>query len=581
MSEATTTTAVEPELLTDAEYKRLVAEADALTPESINSITVNPPALQSPQMVAKQTFAKFYAALRALRVAYAEAPIDCSTTAGETAARAIWRKLVTLRTRSDKVRLEQNRVFLEQQKANNDEFGMLVDTVLPIEQRYEEAIRAKERAVEAARAKREAEAREKAAAITKTILDISAKADNLIGLSSADITARLQEVQLIELVEADLDQRFSEAVTIKDRTIGRLELALAEKQKAERDAAQVEADRKRFAIEQKEREDRAKAEGEARDAINDLNIMMAEAAGRTTEQLADDIEALEGLVFEQYQPLEAEARAVVERILPAIRQVHADKIEAAKRAEEQRVEAEKKAKEAAARERIAAMKAMVADCVGASSSAIASSIEVLDAMLMSDFEPFAKEAEEEQGRVLTALEKLRLAAKEDERTQEEKRQREERANEVQANLNKLNGLAQALQSQGFNSASVKAVSESMTMPTAAEFDGRLDEAMAAFDAQKKLLAIMFTEAEKFEAAEVERKAREERERQEYEEAQRRRAAEQAMKAREERVLSEKAKALFDLLTAVRADDNYSALAVNLRADIDGLTGDIVAALKAD
>lgn len=574
---STPATPVEPEVISPEEYKRIREEADKITAEDITSITVNLPPLQSAPMVAKQTFAKFFGVLKTLRTAYAEAPIDCTTTAGEKAAREIWRKLVTLRTRSDKVRLEQNRVFIEQQKANNDEYGMLMDAILPIEQRFENAIREKERAVEAARLKREEDARQKAAAVTQAILDISAKADNLIGLSSGDISARLQEVQLIELSEAEFEHRYAEAVTIKDRTISRLELALAEKEKAERDAAQVEADRKRFAEEKAEREEREAAERAARTAINGLFSSLARAGELSMEELESCIGGMESIDFQQFAPLQDEARDAVARVLPAITKIRDERAVAqAERAESLR-KAALAEKEANARQRIAAMKATVADSVGASSASIAAAIEAVKGLLMAEFEPFVKEAEEEQGRVLTSLEKLRIAAEADERTAAEREQREARANEVQRNINALSSIAANLQAQGFSSASVKAASDAMSIPTEAEFGDRLNEAMAAFDAQKRLLSIMFQKADEAEKAAAEKAAAEQRQREEEQRAEDQRQLDLAAKTRREQVLAANAAAMFSLLEAIRADGGYASLSEALRSDIDGLTGSIVAA----
>lgn len=549
------------DVLTKEEYAALVKQAESATPESINAMTVNPPPLQSSKLVAKHTFSAFFKMLDALRTAYATAPIDCSTTAGEDAARKIWRKLVTLRTRADKVRLDQSRFFIEHRDANNDEYKMLEDTIRPLEQRYEDAIRERERAQEAARKQREEEAQARAQGITQFILDISSHADNLVGLTSADIAARIQTLTLVEVNEAELDHRFGEAVTIKDRTIARLEAARAEKEEAEKNAEQVAADRVRYA-----------AEKEARDAIDRINTMLAAAGGKTASQLEDDIDGLEGIIFEQYQPLEEEARAAVDRALPVLRQTLADKIAAAEKMKRDLEAAAKAEKEAKARTGIASMKAMVADCVGASSASITAAIDKLNGLLMADFEPFAKEAEEEQARVLTSLEKLRLTAQDEERTTAEREAKKLRAEQVQRNLDRLSRIAAVLQEQGFNSASVKAASDAMSIPTAADFDDRVDEAMTSYHTVKSLLAVMFTTAEKAEQEAAEQAKAEQAEREE-------RQRESDSRTRTERAIADNGRAMLEALNEVFRDDAFTKLNAATQAKVHDLLTDIAAAVK--
>lgn len=576
------TAAAETEVLTAEEYKRLCAEAESLTSDDINAITVNPPAMQSAPMVAKQTTAKFMGILKSLKVAYAEAPIDCSTPAGEKAAREIWRKFVTLRTRSDKIRLEHNRVFIEQQKANNDAFEALKDSIIPIEQRYEDAIREKERAVETARKEREEAARQKAAGITQFILDLGSHADNLVGLSSGDIEARIQTVKLIELVEGELEHRFGEAVTIKDRTIDRLEAAHAEKLQAEKDAEQVKIDRERFAREQAERDAREQAERDARNAIGEINDDLALASDLGIDALAEKIATLESVVIEHYAPLQGEARAAVDRVLPAIRKIYDDKVKARAERTAQLEHSARVEKEAGARQRIADMKALVADCVGSSSAAIKLALTHLDGLLMAGFEPFAKEAEEEQGRVRTALEKLRLAAEADERTAAEKQAEEnrlaeearakaERAASIEGRIAALSSTARRLEADKADSKRINHVISELPAPDEHNYGDRLEEARAIYAEQAQALSVLFNRVHA-EEQEAERLAREK-----HESAQRE-AAELAQKTRRVQVLTAKSEAMFSLLQALRNDEGYAGISAALRADIDGLTRDIVASL---
>lgn len=561
------------DILTADEYAKAVREAESFTVESINAIVVNPPALQSAQLVAKHTFARFVGILRTIKTAYAEAPIDLTTTAGEKAAREIRQKFVTLRTKANKVRLEQNRVFIEQQKANNDEYAMLEDAVLPIEKRYDDAIQEKERADAEKKRLREVEIQQRAEAITRFILSISAFADNLVGMSSADIAARIQEVTLLELSEEALDHRYGEAVTIKDRTIARLEAARAEKEQSEANAAQVEQDRKRFA-----------AEREARTGIDKLNELMASAGALNIPQLEAAIQQVEATQPATFAPLESEAQSVIGRVLPALRQMYREKTDAEIERVAQADRAARAAKEAKARERIAAMKSLVADCIGASSASIRSTIASVNALLMADFEPFTKEAEEEQGRVLTSLEKLRIAAEAEERTAAEK---QAEADRIAAEARAATARKQAIDNAIAHVEGTARRAELSAM-TSKELRGEIDYLSNAENFTESLFGDRLQEAKDIAGDEIEaleelfakvKKAEDDAEKEAAERAARaeQEALELAAKTRRAQVLTSKAEALYELLEAVRADANYVALDKNLRADIDGLTGEIVAA----
>lgn len=571
----------EVELKTPDQLAEELKAAEIITVELINEVKAKPPALQSAEVEAAYTFKVINGYLETLKAAYGKVVINTSTTTGLEFAKEARYKLKTLRTRSEKLRLESNSPFAERITAHNDAQKMIEDAILPLEKRFDEAIKAHESAIAQRKKDEEAAAALKAANISAAINGINAMADDVMDLNSMQIAARIQEVTLHELNEEELGARFGEAVAIKDRIIAKLESARAKAEQNEANARQVEEDRKRHDEERKEREEREAAEREARNAIDDINTMLAAAGSKTPDQLENDIDGLEGIVFEQYRPLEAEARAAVERTLPVLRQTRDDKIAAALKAQAEREEAAKREKEDAARRRIADIKALVADSIGATSEAIKASIAKLDGMLRADFDPFAAEAEAEQERVRPMLEKLLAEAESAERTAAEKKADDERIaaqqkaiaernQQIADRIAAIEGVAARQESKGSDSKTIAGLIEELERPNAFNEEAYGDRAIEAGDIAGDELVALRALFDKVKAAE-DKAAKDEADAKALEENER---AEKARKRQLADALADNTVDLFRTMHAVLADDGFNGLSNDTRLKVIGVLAKI-------
>lgn len=522
-----------PALESTADTSKALIAADHITPDFINAIEVPPPAMQSAEMVAKGTFKRYLGILATLKEAYGERPIDCATTAGDKDARAIRLKFVTLRNRADDTRKEHNRVFIAQQKANNDEFKMLEDTVLPIEKRYDDAIKAAEQAREERKRQEEEAARQKAEAITRSIQAIDAMADDLVAKTAAELDVLRQEVTLIDLSEEELGARFSEAVTVKDRTIARIEAAHAAAVTNEANAREAREARERFAaeraeMERKQQEERARFEAERQ---------------------------------------EAEKRRQEEE---------------AARAERERVENERRAKEDAARSKLMALHSVLGRFVMAGSSAIDEEIARVQGLMAADFDPFGAEAAQAQADTLAGLQSLRTAAVERERTAAQAKAAAERAQAIELRISNIAGMPGRLRASGASLGEIRGSFNALAEMsiTEADFGDRTAEASIAVEKAGAEVEALLAEAQAAEE-EAARIQRERKEQQDREEAERqRRAAEEAFRTEFERRLTSNARAMFDALEDVRADAAFTQLAKPLQQRIDAITSAIAITTKA-
>jgi len=554
----------------DAPSEAAVAEAikiaDNITPDTINAVEVNPPAIQSPKVVAKGTFSKFFSMLAYLKTAYSSMPIDCSTTAGDKQARDVRLKLVTLRTRADKVRLSINRAFREQQDACNDEYKMLEDTILPIEKRFDDAIKEAEAARAERKRKEEDEARAQAERITAAIHAIDAAANDLFGMSSADIAVRLQEVQLMELVADDFGARYGEAVTVKDRTIQRLEAAQATALQNEENARKVEADRQRF-----------EAEKAARSRIATINTLADGLDGITIDKMHGRIENIDALVLDTFAPLQDEAQEARDRV----RRLLVQAVNAAQDAERRKKEEEQQARVIAARERITLMQMRAAHAVTKTADAIRADIEEVEGLKAADFDPLGAEAAGAQESTLASLRALLGVAEERERAEAERKAVAARAKKVEDNLTALAGTVERLKAEGAESARIHLSAENLRKytPGAAQFDDRVDEAKVIVADILPKLDSLYNEVHQREQDEAERqrKAKEEADRAEAE--RQRKEAEDARFTRMQKALAENARKMYDALMDVRAADAFDDLDAELRERIETTLDDILAATR--
>lgn len=295
-------------------------------------------------------------ALNELRKRLANRAYDLRTVKGNDEARADRKRLVSLRTSLEKLRLDMNRgdraTIEERIKLRDTEARRITEAIEELETPIDEQIKADEARREQERLdKIEAEAR-RVAAIRARIEQITAVALRAVGQPAAEIEAKIKLVVGIT-IGADFVEFQAEAELAKAETLNRLRELHAAAVAAEAEAAQVAAERAELA--------RLRAEQEERDRIERERVaeqQRVEAARLATERAAFEQEQREAR--ERQARADAEARERQERADAEARAAReeADRLAAAERAEADRIAREARAAEeqrlAAERERLRA-----------------------------------------------------------------------------------------------------------------------------------------------------------------------------------------------------------------------------------
>lgn len=271
-------------------------------------------------------------ALNELRKRLANRAYDLRTVKGNDEARADRKKLVSLRTSLEKLRLDMNRgdraTIEERIKLRDTEARRITEAIEELETPIDEQIKADEARREQERQEKiEAEAR-RVAAIRARIEQITAVALRAVGQPAAEIEAKIKLVVGIT-IGTDFVEFQAEAELAKAETLNRLRELHAAAVAAEAEAAKVAAERAELA--------RLRAEQEERDRVERERVaeqQRVEAARLATARAAFEQEQREAR--ERWERADAEARAAREE---------ADRRAAAERAEADRIAHEARAAE--------------------------------------------------------------------------------------------------------------------------------------------------------------------------------------------------------------------------------------------
>ena len=277
-------------------------------------------------------------ALAELKARFAGAKFDCTTTAGDKAARAARKELVELRTSLDRKRAEFKAPALAFGKAIDSEAKRLTAEIEALEEPIDAQIKADEARREAEKqAKAEAEAR-RIAAIQERIAEIRGAVAAAAHSPSALIAEHLADVERLPA-----DHTFEEfepaAKAAKEETLAALRRMHGAALQAEAEAARVAAERAEL--------ERLRAEAAAREKAERERIAAEQAAERA--KLAEEraaIEAREKALREEQARLDAAAAAERKRLdeIAAAARAEADReAREAREAEEQRLAEERAA----------------------------------------------------------------------------------------------------------------------------------------------------------------------------------------------------------------------------------------------
>lgn len=248
-----------PITLTAEERASALEDASHVTPELIGELVPYEPDLAPAEETTRLNFDHVERYVRAVQI-YRDQPIDCSTPSGLEAAKVIRFRLRKLRTASEELRLEGNRPYMVRIESNNVRKKKIEDLLLPIEQRYDDAIKAEEKAIRERKAEAEKKAAEEAKVVTEAIAAIRARGTVRAGSTAAQIAAAAIDLTSDILDGEFYKDRYGEAVVAKEQAIMQLE----EAQKA----AQASEEREKLLADQRDelaRRDAADAERKAAD----------------------------------------------------------------------------------------------------------------------------------------------------------------------------------------------------------------------------------------------------------------------------------------------------------------------------
>lgn len=316
-----------PIALSDAERASALENASHVTPELIGELVPYEPELIDAGESTRLNFDHVERYVRAVQV-YRDQAIDCSTPSGLEAAKKVRFMLVKLRTRSNELRLDGNRPYMERIESNNTRQKKIEDLLLPIEKRYDDAIKAGERAARERRAEAERKAAEEAQVVTDAIEAIRARGAVRAGSTAAEIAAAIIDLTS-DVLDGDFyKERYGDAVVAKEKALFALEAAQKTAEESEarekllkdqadelarRDAADAE---RKAADEAKEAE--RQAHEEIRRTIANIRGLTAWAIKAKADDIREKIAELDTIKQADFHPFEREAMAAHAEVTDAL-----------------------------------------------------------------------------------------------------------------------------------------------------------------------------------------------------------------------------------------------------------------------
>lgn len=316
-----------PIALSDEERASALENASHVTPELIGELVAYEPPMMEAEESARLNFDRAERLMKALAV-YRDQPIDCSTPPALEAAKQIRLRLVRLRTGSERLRLEGNEPFKQRIEANNVRQKKIEDFLLPIEQRYDDAIKAAERAARERKQEAERKAAEEAKVVTDAISAIRARGTVRAGSTAAEIAAAVIDLTSDVLDGDFFKDRYGEAVVAKEQAIFFLEQAhtAAEaseardkllKDQADEIARRDAAEKVRQAVETTRQVQEAKHE-EIRRTIANIRGITAWAIKAKAADIREKIAELDTIRQADFHPFEREAMAAHAEVTDAL-----------------------------------------------------------------------------------------------------------------------------------------------------------------------------------------------------------------------------------------------------------------------
>lgn len=317
-----------PIVLTPEQRASALQDAQHVTPELINEL--KPYTTPMPESIEESTRANYDYARRYLSalMIYRDQPIDCATPAGLADAKEIRFRLRKLRTTTERLRLEGNRPYMDRIDANNDAQKQIEDLILPIEKRYDDAIKAEEAAARDRKAQAEREAAARAQVITGQIAAIAARSNFAPGTKAEAIAAAIIDLTSDTLDAESFGDRYGEAVVAKDQALFRMEAAqkTAEESEAREKLMQEQAAelarRDAADAERKAVDDAKEAERQAQEKIlrriANIRGITAWAIKASAVEIREQQEALDATKQADFHPFEREAMAAHAEVTDAL-----------------------------------------------------------------------------------------------------------------------------------------------------------------------------------------------------------------------------------------------------------------------
>lgn len=547
-----------------------IAALDHLSVELINQADVKVPDLGDARKNAEENFRIVNQYLNTLKRAATGFVYDCSTTQGDKFARDMRLRLVTLRTRTEKLRKAADKPHREQIEANKAVSTIVEDAVAPLEKAADDAIKAAERAAEERKRQEAEEAAARDRAITERLQRINELGQDLIGHTAAKLAELEQEARAIDVAEAVFGARFSEAVSAKDRAIQKIGQAHGIALQSEENERTAKAQREQFERERAEHHERQAAELKARTAIaEDITALLDGLTGAPAANIEKRLERLAGFNAEHYAPLQADAQTAHDRVKANLQEAATAKRTAESEAIAEGQRQQRAAAEQRARDAIQAVKNQVAAAVGAPAADIAEAIADIEGLKAADFDPLGADAAKVQEETLTKLRALHAAAVTAEQTDAERKAAAARAANAESAINGFAGTAARLEASGAASTRIAVVLDDLRKVNLAEagFDTRQEEGERVIAEQIEKLVALHAERVNQEVAAEREKAEAARIESERQAEEQRRADERAKQSRLEAAQQRHAAAMHELLLHIHRGVEMSDVLTNEVANL--------------
>jgi hypothetical protein len=269
-------------------------------------------------------------ALADLRQRYGGAAFDCTTTAGDKAARAARLELVTLRTALEKRRAEFKAPALEFGRLIDAEAKRITGEILALEIPIDAAIKADEKRRAAEKAERERIEAARLDRHRRAINEIRAAATGHAAANAATLAEAITAVVALDVSPSRYDEFAPAAQQAQADTLDALRRLHAAAVEREAEAARLDAERARL----------ARVE-EFQKRLHRIRALPLAVLGKGSAAIATAIGSIEALKFDTWAEYAGQAEDARTEALQQMREAHADAVERERVAAAQAAEAER------------------------------------------------------------------------------------------------------------------------------------------------------------------------------------------------------------------------------------------------